>query len=975
MDFAVLGPVRVLREGNPIRLQGKRSAVVSTLLLHPDVAVSRERIVAWLWDEPPKSAVANVQTYVSQLRRADIGIEHEGPAYRLPLDGHRLDLAEFEDAVRSARRAASDGDLGAAHAEFERAFALWRGRPAENVPLSDAALPRIAELEERSRSARAEWVDVRLRLHLYDDVISELTVLVEAEPLHERPWRQLMTALHHAGRRGEALHVYAKARAALVDELGVEPGPELRDLHLSILHDEQPSPERASGVVEVRSLPATEPALPAPGCQLPPDIADFVGRERELATVHTALESDGPAPSIVVLSGPPGVGKTTAAVHAAHLARPRYPEGQLFVRLRGGEHNPRTPADVLGELLRLLGVDGAVIPASVTERTAMYRARMADRRILVVLDDAADENQVEPLLPGTPSTAVLVTSRTPLAALPGSIPVPVELPDPDAAKNLLARLVGRDRVDSDPRSADDLLSSCGYLPLAIRVVAARLAARPAWPLSELSRRLHGARSRLDELRVGSLDVRTTFSAGYSALPEDARRAFRLFGLTGAESLAPWAFTASLTGIECGERADGAMEALVDAGLVTAHERDAVGQLRYRMHDLLRSYAQERAGAATGSDNSDDRASLLRLAARAHTRVAAASSQLALPFAPPRAHHPSRTEPNPEDLAWLRAERASLLPLTEAVASHALGTAVDLACDYTPHLINDGFHDDAVRVLTDLAGKAKNAGEIDAETRLRLVRADVEIDRGSVDVAETEFRSLLGSLRRRGDEHAATYALTGLAACRVMSGDLDGADPLIGEAEATFAAHGDRHGCLQAWLVRAGGLLLRGRHTTAVELCNRALAVPEARCGIHKAAFLRVLGIALFESGSPERSLPYYEESMRLSRELGWRKGERITLRRLGEARAALGEIDTAMALLEQCRAMFGEAGDVRGEALTAYSLGEAHRRRGDVKTALGHYVASVSLLGPDADPSWRARAADAISRCRAALVGCAPYAP
>ncbi|EHR60280.1 AfsR/SARP family transcriptional regulator [Saccharomonospora cyanea] len=968
MDFAVLGPVRASLDGRPVPLRGKRSAVVSTLLLHPDVAVPRERIVAWLWDEPPKSAVANVQTYVSQLRRASVDIAPEGRAYRIPLDGHRLDLVEFEDAVRSARRAVTAGELDVAHSEFGRAFTLWRGRPAENAPLADAALPRIAELEERARSARAEWVEVRLHLGLHDEVISELTVLVEAEPLRERSWRQLMTALHHSGRRAEALQVYARARTTLVDELGVEPGPELRDLHLAILHDEEPTTFRALGPAEVRTWRPAEPSPSGPGCQLPPDIADFVGRERELTDIHAALRRKGSAPSIVVMSGPPGVGKTTVAVRAAHLARPEYPDGQLFVRLRGGEHDPRTPADLLGELLRLLGVDGAVIPASVAERAAMYRARMADRRVLVVLDDAADEEQIAPLLPGTSSTAVLVTSRTPLAALPGTTAVNVDLPDPDFAKALLARFVGRERVDSEPRSAEELLSSCGYLPLAIRVVAARLATRPGWPLSELSRRLRGARSRLDELRVGSLDVRSTFSAGYSALPDDARRAFRLFGLTGAESLAPWAFTASLTGSACPQRADRAMEALVDAGLVTAYERDGAGQLRYRMHALLRSYAQEHADAAHDPDNREDRTGLLRLAARAHARVVAASRQLPLPFAPPLPHHPPRSEPCLDDRLWSSAERATLLSLIEAVAPSALGTAVDLACDFTPHLVNDGFHDDAVRVLGTLVDKVSGT-DPHAEARLRLVRADVEIDRGHVGVAGKEYRALLDSLRLHGEDHAAAYALTGLAACEVMSGALDVAGALSDEAAATFDAHGDAHGLLQAWLVRAGGLLQRGRHADAVTLCLRALSLPEARCGVHEAAFLRVLGIAWFESGSPRRSLPYYEESLRLSRELGWRKGERITLRRLGEARAALGEIDTAMALLEQCRAMFGEAGDVQGEALTAYSLGEAHRRRGDVRTALGHFVASVSLLGSQADPSWRARAAHAISRCRAALVG------
>ncbi|WP_024875975.1 AfsR/SARP family transcriptional regulator [Saccharomonospora piscinae] len=961
MEYAILGPLTAYCDGTPVPLRGKRSAVVATLLLHPGAAVTRDKLVSWLWDEPPKSAVANVQTYVSQLRRSRIGVDHDGDAYRLGLDGHRLDLVEFEDAIRAGRRAADAGAADRAHVAFERAFALWRGRPAENVPLALPAHTRIAELEERARNARTDWIDVRLRLGLLTDVITEVSASVEADPLREQPWRQLITALHRAGRRAEALRAFHRARAALVAELGVEPGPELRDLHLAVLHDEPPdSPPHPPDPPQLALTGMPQAA--APGCQLPPDIADFVGRAPELAAVDLALNSNGAAPPIVVLSGPPGVGKTTIAVHAAHRVRAAYPEGQLFVRLHDGDHKPRHPGDLLGELLRLLGVDGAVVPPSTAERAALYRARMADRRILVVLDDAADDAQVEPLLPGTSATGVLVTSRHPLVALPGTTPITVAAPGAAEATALLARLISRDRVEEDPEATEALLAACGHLPLAIRVAAARLTARPAWPVSALSSRLRDARSRLDELRAGSLDVRATFDAAYATLPGDARLIFRLAGRTGADSLAPWAFAGLLGEPPASARTERVLETLTGAGFLTAHERDAAGQLRYRMHGLLRSFAQER---AAGRDRAGEAEAVRRLVAQARTHVVTASRQLPLCFAPPPPGSPDRVEPSPDARAWLAAERATLLSLIDT--ADELVAAAALACDLTPYLINAACHDDAVRVLDTVASHARATGAREIETRLRLVRADVEVDRGRVSEASQEFHRLRHRGDRAADEHTAAYALTGLAACAVMAGTLEDADRHAVRAEAVFTALGDAHGLLRVWLVRAGILLHRGRHHEAVAVCGRALALDEAACGTHRAAFLRVLGIATFESGRAADSLAHYEESLRLSRELGWRKGERITLRRLGEARTATGDREAGLRLLDTCLAMFRQAGDSYGEALTAYALGEVYLHDGEPARALRHFVACATSLSGEIYPAWTARAHQAVIRARAAL--------
>ncbi|WP_433225363.1 BTAD domain-containing putative transcriptional regulator [Microtetraspora malaysiensis] len=335
-----------------MRLAAKPCAVLSAFLLHPNAVVSRDRLIASVWDDPPRSALANLQTYVSVLRRAEIEVETYGQGYLLSLDPGRLDLLAFDEAVLQARLESARGDLAEAHRLFARALSLWRGQPAEDVPLAGAVTARITELEERRESARLDWIDVRLRLGLHDELVAELTPLVETTPLSERLWHRLMVALHQAGRRAEALEAYRRARSVLVAELGVEPGQELRNLHAAILNDAPFEPPAPAAAIRYASAPdAAERREPAwTGiCLLPADIADFVGRESETRKVIAALRATagctdrgGAAPAIAVVSGPPGVGKSTLAVHVAHRLRAEYPDGQLFVRLGGASPSPAT---------------------------------------------------------------------------------------------------------------------------------------------------------------------------------------------------------------------------------------------------------------------------------------------------------------------------------------------------------------------------------------------------------------------------------------------------------------------------------------------------------------------------------------------------------------------------------------------------------------------------------------------------------
>ncbi|PRX90746.1 AfsR/SARP family transcriptional regulator [Allonocardiopsis opalescens] len=964
MDFAVLGPVQVRREGAVVPLSRKQRAVLATFLLRPGTVVSRDELVAWVWDEPPQSAVSNVQTYVAQLRRAGVRELHtRGEGYLLEVEREGLDLSAFEDALAEARRDAERGDLLLADKRFGDALELWRGRPAEDAPLSAAAAPRIAELVERAAGARADWVDVRLDLGLHEPLIGELRALTATEPLRERAWYQLMLALYRAGRRGEALDAYHRAREVLVAELGIEPGSELRRLHAAVL-------DGAASLLPAARTSARKPPSWQGICLLPRDTADFTGRAEELAALTAALRAPARGgPAIAAVTGAPGVGKTTLAVRAAHLLRAAFPDGQLFARLTTAAHVPREPAAVLAELLRALDVDGAVIPESAAERAAMFRARIADRAVLLVLDDAVDEARLEPLLPGTPGSAAVVTSRGPLPALPGAAALRLDVPAEADAHELLAAVAGGDRVRDRPEAARAIVRACGRLPLAIRIAGARLATRPSWPLDDFAARLRDTSARLDELATRRQDVRSTFALSYDALPADARRAFRLLGLADLPSAAEWSVTA-LTGTS-GRAADLGIESLAASGLITASETDAAGQPRYRLHDLLRTFARER-----GRAEEDERArsgALRRLVAESLHRVRRASAALPHPFAPPPPGSPPRAAPDPHSGAWLAAERENLIATVPlAIDCDSAKAAAELAYFLTGFLDPHGYLDDAVRIWQAVLDGARLAGDTATAMHSRLVLADLAVERRRFRDAMSEYRALLGYFERCGDEHAAAYAMSGLGTCRRLTGAyVDALSDALSDAKRAverFERLDDGDGLMYAWSNVAAIHLERAEYDAAVDVCRRMLE--RVGGGEHVAFHARtshVLGIALYERGDVRRSIPHFEKAVSGFRALGWQRHVLPPLRRLGTANSALGRHDRAAALLDRCRRMTLEAEDLHGEALTAHALGEFWLRKGDHRAALRHFSTCRELLGLYGEPVWRARALRGIAECHRRL--------
>jgi DNA-binding SARP family transcriptional activator len=566
------------------------------LSLHANATVSRHVIVDALWgDKPPRSAIGIVHTYVSRLRSVlKIGRElddgflvRDRMGYRLNLADDQLDLLVFRRLVEGARQARAAGDAEQACGVYERALGLWRSEPLADIEVLQGD-PAVVALSHELAAVVLEYGDVASGAGWHDRVVPHLRALTARDPLDEASHARLLVALAGCGRQAEALRDYEELRQRLDEQLGVSPGAALRTALGMILRQEIPAQTqgRDSSALRLGPVDAWVPAF-----QLPAASADFTGRAIERETVISALFPCGghPGVPVVAVSGPPGVGKTSLALYAAHKIRAKFPDGQLWVQLGGASARPRESGDVLGELLRALGTHGSAIPDGCSERAVCYRSRLADRKVLVVVDDAASAAQVRPMLPGTPGCALLVTSRSRLEDLDGAHLMPLDVMTPEDAADLLVRIIGRPRVASERGAAAELVQACGALPLALRVAAAKLAARPSWPLPAMVRRLAGERDRLRELEAGDLSVRASIASSYESLPEGPRRAFRLLALLGPSDFAEWVISALL-----GEPdARDVTGELVGRSLLTPLGVDATGEPRYRLHDLLRDYAAER----------------------------------------------------------------------------------------------------------------------------------------------------------------------------------------------------------------------------------------------------------------------------------------------------------------------------------------------------------------------------------------------
>ncbi|MEV6299149.1 BTAD domain-containing putative transcriptional regulator [Actinoplanes sp. NPDC051861] len=576
LTFRLLGPLEIRRENRPVRLSGvKPRVLLAYLLVNANRTVPIEEIVEELWGGmPPPSATANVRTYVAGLRRsmhawpATVQVIAKPGAYQLALtgDGYYLDLDDFRAQARLGRAKMNDGTPLAAVDHFERALAMWRGPVLENLRDGSALSTFASHLEEDRAQVTADLIECRLMLGRPAEVIPVLRRSIQEEPLRERAYAQLMRALYQSGDSSEALEVFRSARTALTNDLGIEPGPQLTGLHRAILTGEPVGP-----APWIRSAP----------CLTPPAAAGFVGRSVELtrgARILTSAE-EGTLP-ILAISGLAGAGKTALATTLAHRVRDQYPGGQLYADLQGDQLEPADPAEIAYRFLRSLGVPPRCVPDGRDERSGMLRSELAGRRVLVLLDNAADEAQVRALLPGTDDCAALVTSRRRLAGLDGAQFVGLGcLAEPEAIA-MFANVLGRQPDEEERTVASEIVRLCGLLPLAVRVAAARAADRP---LEELAALLRDESRRLDELRVADLDVRARFAATFRALRPADRQLLRLMSGTADFTAAD---ATAATGTDHAEVA-ASLENLGAGHLLTKTVPADGGPARYSFHALIR----------------------------------------------------------------------------------------------------------------------------------------------------------------------------------------------------------------------------------------------------------------------------------------------------------------------------------------------------------------------------------------------------
>jgi DNA-binding SARP family transcriptional activator/tetratricopeptide (TPR) repeat protein len=739
-EFRLLGSIEIVRDGQVLDpLAAQPGCVLAMLLLGEGDVVPTDKLIDAIWGERPPDEPRNaVQVYVSRLRRlltgaAGVAIGTAGRhGYRMEVPPDSVDIRQFRRLVTEARSA---GDDRAAEL-LDTAVALWRDEPfggAAGDWLHRQITPTLTEERLRALEERAR---VFGRLGRHGEAIGELSVLLAEDPTREGVAAELMSALHQTGRTAEALAVYRDLRACLVDELGIEPGETVRRRHESILAGDTDTGEPAG------------PVVPA---QLPGDATLFVGREELVRALceHLATAT-GTAPRVAVVTGPGGSGKSTLAIHVGHRVRSAFPDGQLYATLSGGA----APADVLADFLLALGVAEATIPVTVDQRAALFRSTVADRRMLVALDGAVDPAQVRPLLPASPGSAVLITSRSRLAALEVSSRMSVEGLTGRESLDLLASVLGADRVTAEPAAAADLARWCGHLPLALRVSAARLTNRPQWPISALARRLSDERARLDELRLGDLDVRASFALSYRQLDPPAARAFRTWSVAAAGTLPPAAAAAMLG---AGSRdADILADALIDLHLV-----ELVAGERLRVHDLLRQLGRD---LAAEEDPRADRVDALGRLTAWYTHGFAAALGAAFPgirharYLLPGPPSVARFADTTSALSWLDTERSDLVAVVVDGARHEAIPPPDLAwlaANFGRYAGPRGYLTDWRRLCDAAVETAKRFGDRRAEARATIALGAVANRSAELDAAANHLGWAAGELLDSGEATEAT----------------------------------------------------------------------------------------------------------------------------------------------------------------------------------------------------------------------------
>lgn len=979
--FQLLGPLQVRGKAGPLRVPpGRQEVILAALLLEANRVVGTNYLVDLIWeDNPPETARTQVQICVSRLRKllagadSTVSITTRPPGYVLHVDTGDVDSLLFTGLVAMARRQRDEGEPEKAVALLKSAVALWQGDSLsglESGPLANKA----RQLDEERLSA----VELRMRLELelgrHNRLVGELQLLTHENPLREQLRGQLMCALYWSGRQAEALEAFRTGRRILAQELGLEPGRELRRLEQAILAGELPPPVRAQpprprdGGPEVSGTgapaprrpsaapdEATEPAGDRTGGepdertatgpdsaadraeaqahdarpqQLPASTSDFVADDAQLAALEKALTGgrERKAVGLAVITGKPGTGKSTLAVNLAHrLAETGFPDGQLYCDLRG-TGTPATTLEVLGRFLRALGIPGQLIPESLDERAEMYRTRLASRRVLVVLDDAASESQVQRLLPGSRDCAVLVTSRARLTALPGAHRVELDVLDEERALKLLSRIIGEERVEGEAASAEALVRTVGRLPLALRIVAARLAARPHWTLASMVHRLANERHRLDELAHGEMTMRASLSLTYNGLAAEDRGLLRLLSMARTPTLPGWLAGALLD--DDRPVPSDLLEPLVDMQMLDVVGVERTGGYRYQFHEIIRVYAREQLAAQDTPELR--REALVRmaggwmyLAQEAHRKLYGGDFTVLHGDAPRWAPPPSCTEELLTDpLAWFDAEQGALCGMVEQAADEGLhDVSWNLATTLVTLFEVRGHYDLWEQTHVRALAAVRKAGNLRGTAAVRASLGSLYMSRNEFDMARQALSSALDVFQALDEPQGEALCLRDMALIARTNGEDDMALELYDRSLADFDRAGDVVGRAIVLTQSAHIRMRRGDTDTAQAQLDEALEIYDGVGYLGgRARTLRRVGQLLLERGELDLAVLTFTEVLELCRDSGDVIGEGHLLRDLGHAFVLMGRPDRATYFFDRAVAAREQIMDFGGGALARLDL-------------------------------------------------------